>query len=77
MGLITTMGRFSYIQCDARNCNRKIERSGEDQVKELASLCGWVVRNNQWFCPTCSQKELPPPKRKKTVKAKTKIRVSK
>lgn len=76
MGLITTMGRFSYIQCDARNCTRKIERSGANQLRELAALCGWEFRDDQWLCPSCAQKSRPKTKAKKPSKGKQKAQAA-
>lgn len=66
MGIITTMGKFCYVECDEPNCSKKIEKSRSDEtmVKELAYLCGWKNKGEQWICPTCSEKE----KSKKKVK---------
>ncbi len=57
MGLVTTMGKFCYIECDTLNCGKKIEKSGENLLRELAYLCGWQSRGNQWVCPNCAEKE--------------------
>jgi len=72
MGLITTMGKFSYIECDTRNCSKKIEKSGENQLKELAFLCGWEFKADQWMCPACVEKERSKKKVKKSPKPRQK-----
>jgi len=71
MGLITTMGKFCYIECDMLNCNKKIEKSDETLLKELAHICGWEYRADQWICPTCTEKEKAKKKLKRSPKAKT------
>jgi hypothetical protein len=70
MGLITTMGKFCYIECDMLNCSKKIEKSGENLLKELAVLCGWESRGTQWICPSCVEKD----RSKKTAKRVTKAK---
>lgn len=56
MGIIRTMGKFCYVECDLPNCNKKMEHIDEKILKELAKLCGWVNRGNQWTCPECSER---------------------
>jgi hypothetical protein len=55
MGIIRTMGKFCYVECDQSNCNKKIEHIDEKVLKELAKLCGWMNRGNQWVCPGCAE----------------------
>ena len=57
MGLIRTMGGFCYVECDTRNCNKKMEHVDERLLRELAGLCGWESRGNEWICPECVKKE--------------------
>ena len=56
MGIIRTMGKFCYVECDSANCNKKMEHIDEKILRELAKLCGWVNRGNLWTCPTCSER---------------------
>lgn len=53
MSLITTAGKYCYIQCDRRNCNRKMEHVDLNLLKDLAKLCGWKKDVNRWSCPDC------------------------
>ena len=57
MGIIKTMGKFCYIQCDLQNCSKKIEKNDQDTLQEFAKLCGWKSRGSQWICPDCLEKE--------------------
>ncbi len=70
MGIIRTMGKFCYVECDLPNCNRKMEHIDEKVLKELAKLCGWMNRGNQWICPECTAKTKK--KRKKPTKSSQK-----
>ncbi len=63
MGLVKTMGRFCYVECDDQNCNKKIEKNDEDALKKLAEVCDWESRGDRWLCPECVKKE---PVKKKT-----------
>lgn len=56
MGIIRTMGKFCYVECDLPNCNKKMEHIDEKVLKELAKLCGWMNRGNQWICPVCAER---------------------
>jgi len=62
MGLVKTMGGFCYVECDDQNCNKKIEKNDEKALKQLAEVCGWESRGDQWTCPECAKKQ---PLRKK------------
>jgi hypothetical protein len=66
MGLITTAGKYCYIQCDSRNCNRKMEHVDLNLLRDLAKLCGWKKDDNRWTCPACVEQV----QRKKAVKAR-------
>ena len=59
MGLIRTIGGFCYVECDGRNCTKKMEHIDERLLRQLAGLCGWEDRGNQWICPECVKKEKP------------------
>jgi len=72
MGIVKTMGKFCYIQCDMQNCSKKIEKNDENTLQEFARLCGWKSRGNQWTCPDCQEKEKGKKKDQKAVKAKKK-----
>jgi len=67
MGIIRTMGKFCYVECDLPNCNKKMEHIDEKVLKELAKLCGWMNRGNQWMCPECAERAKQ--KRKKPTKS--------
>ena len=54
MGLIRTMGQFCNVECDTRNCNKKMEHVDERLLRQLAGLCGWENRDHQWTCPRTS-----------------------
>jgi hypothetical protein len=56
MSLITTAGKYCYIQCDRRNCNRKMEHVDLNLLKDLAKLCGWKKDGNGWNCPDCVER---------------------
>ena len=70
MGIIRTMGKFCYVECDLSNCNKKMEHIDEKVLKELAKLCGWMNRGNQWVCPGCAEETKK--KRKKPTKSSRK-----
>jgi len=70
MGIIRTMGKFCYVECDLPNCNKKMEHIDEKVLKELAKLCGWMNRGNQWVCPGCAEETKK--KRKKPTKSSRK-----
>jgi hypothetical protein len=53
MGLVTTMGKYCFIQCDGPACTKKIEHIDPEQVKQLVMLCGWEREGDQWMCPAC------------------------
>ena len=55
MGLITTGGKYCYVQCDRRNCNRKMEHVDLNLLKDLAKLCGWENSGSRWTCPGCAE----------------------
>jgi len=57
MGLIRTMGKFCYVECDARDCSHKMEHVDERLLRQLAGLCGWESRGDRWICPECVKKE--------------------
>ena len=56
MGLITTGGKYCYVQCDRRNCNRKMEHVDLNLLKDLAKLCGWKKDRYLWTCPDCVER---------------------
>ena len=56
MGMITTAGKYCYVQCDRRNCNKKMEHIDRNLLRDLAKLCGWRKRGDQWTCPECSER---------------------
>jgi hypothetical protein len=66
MGIIRTMGKFCYVECDLPNCNKKMEHIDEKVLKELAKLCGWMNRGTQWMCPECSERTKQQQKKKPT-----------
>ena len=70
MGIIRTMGKFCYVECDLPNCNKKMEHIDEKVLKELAKLGGWMNRGNQWVCPACAERTKK--KRKKPTKSSQK-----
>jgi hypothetical protein len=56
MGLMTTGGKFCYIQCDERDCGKKVHHYGEEILEQSARLLGWENRSNKWACPSCLEK---------------------
>ena len=73
MGLIRTMGGFCYVECDTRNCNKKMEHVDERVLLQLAELCGWENRGNEWICPNCAKIPSKGPGRTLESKQKTQI----
>ncbi len=55
MGLIKTMGKFCFIQCDMSGCNKKMENYDEKMLKDLAIACGGMNKGDQWSCPSCKE----------------------
>ena len=53
MALVLTMGNFCYVECDSRNCNRKIEHTNETHLRDLADMVGWKNIQMHWLCPKC------------------------
>ena len=68
MSLVTTTGKYCYIQCDRRNCNRKMEHVDLNLLKDLAKLCGWKKDANRWTCPECVERA----RRRKSPKSRQK-----
>lgn len=67
MSLVTTMGKYCFIQCDGPDCTKKIEHIDPEQVKQLVRLCGWDHDGDQWMCPNCTARrpgKMPAGKRK-------------
>jgi hypothetical protein len=64
MGLIATAGKYCYVQCDRRNCTRKMEHVDVKLLQELAGLCGWENSGTQWTCPDCARQTATKPERK-------------
>ena len=56
MGLIRTMGKFCFVQCDWSGCNKKMENNDEKMLISLAKSCGWLNKGEQWLCPECKEK---------------------
>jgi hypothetical protein len=56
MGLIRTIGNFCYVECDSRNCTKKMEHVDVKLLRQMAGLCGWEGKGNQWICPECVKK---------------------
>jgi hypothetical protein len=73
MGLITTVGNYCYVQCDGRNCNKKMEHVDLKLLKDLAHLCGWENSGDRWTCPGCSEQAVQrkPSKKKRSVSSRT------
>jgi hypothetical protein len=71
MGLIRASGRFCYLQCDALNCNKKMEHFDKRTLRSLAKLCGWEERGDEWICWNCAEK--PDGRGKGSPKSKEKV----
>ncbi len=56
MGMVRTIGRFCYVECDDANCNKKIENNDEGVLMQLAKMCDWKNTNTKWLCPDCIEK---------------------
>lgn len=74
MAIISTMGGLHILKCDELRCNRKIESGDERILKELAELCGWKKRGDQWICPLCMRTKEA---KEKSTKAKKPTRRTK
>jgi len=70
MGIVRTMGKFCYVECDDQNCTKKMENNDEELLKQLAKLCDWENMGTKWICPDCSEK-------RKTTKSRTASRRTK
>ncbi len=57
MGMIVTMQRFCYIECDTRGCGKKIEKNDKETLQDFARVCGWLKKAGRWSCPECKEKE--------------------
>jgi len=57
MGIVRTMGKFCYVECDDQNCTKKMENNDEELLKQLAKLCGWENNGTRWACPDCVEKQ--------------------
>lgn len=64
MGLIKTMGKFCFIQCDTTGCNKKMENNDEKMLRDLAKACGWLNKGDQWTCPACKERAVQKGKKK-------------
>jgi rubredoxin len=68
MGLVTTMGKYCFVECDRPRCSKKIEHVDPKTLKQLAGLCGWERIDDQWICVDCaaeSQGETSPSTRQR------------
>lgn len=66
MGLVTTMGKYCFIECDGPYCGKKIEHVDPELLKQLGSLCDWKKSNDRWVCPECAEKlQVKSPHRKR------------
>lgn len=70
MGLITTMGKFCYVECDAPNCSKKMEHIDLKILRELADLCGWQNSGDRWVCPQCAENTSKPGRKKASKTAR-------
>jgi hypothetical protein len=66
MGLVAIGTKFWHIQCDERNCGKKLHHYGEEILKQSAKLLGWENRHNKWACPSCTEE------RRKAIEGSTK-----
>ena len=57
MGIVRTMGKFCYVECDDQNCTKKMENNDEELLKQLAKLCDWENIGAKWICPDCAEKK--------------------
>jgi hypothetical protein len=56
MGLVATGRKFWHIQCDERDCGKKVHHYGEEILKQSARLLGWVYSGDRWACPSCVER---------------------
>jgi hypothetical protein len=56
MGLVTTMGKYCFVECDRPSCSKKIEHVDPKTLKQLVKLCGWERIDDQWICADCAAK---------------------
>jgi hypothetical protein len=75
MGLVKTMGTFCYVECDMRNCSKKYEHIDEKLLYQMATLCGWEKRRDQWICPECGEKERSRKKAGRTAASRKKTEI--
>jgi hypothetical protein len=61
MGLVTTMGKYCFVECDRSSCSKKIEHVDPKALKQLAKLCGWERIGEQWICADCAERLLGKP----------------
>jgi hypothetical protein len=59
------------LQCDARNCTRKIEHYDLETVRIIANSSNWIEISDFWYCPRCSGQEVQFLTKPQTVKSKT------
>jgi hypothetical protein len=67
MSLVTTMGKYCFIECDGPDCGKKIEHVDPELLKQLGRLCEWKRSDDRWICPDCAEKlglKVPPTKRR-------------
>jgi len=53
MSLVTTMGKYCFVECDRPGCSKKIEHVDPKALKQLVRLCGWERIDDQWICAEC------------------------
>jgi hypothetical protein len=56
MGLVTTMGKYCFVECDRPSCSKKIEHVDPKALQQLVRLCGWERIEDQWICVDCAAK---------------------
>lgn len=74
MPMVKTMSNFCYLECDERNCNKKVEHTNEQDLKTLAELIGWKKNHTHWFCPKCNTSHKANEKRRIHVPKKVRSR---
>ena len=68
MSLVTTMGKYCFVDCDGPDCSKKIEHIDPEMLKQLVRMCKWDRRGDRWLCPDCAEKlpvKAPPGKRQR------------
>jgi len=75
MGFVRTMGTFCYVECDMRNCGKKYEHVDVKLLNEMAMLCGWEHKRDQWICPECVEKEKSKKRPRRTTEARKKTEI--